>query len=155
MRLIIAIIGVALAGGIFFWYTKPAYDGIQVARAQIVQYDEALNKAAELQKLKQSLLSRFNTFNPADLERLEKLLPNHVDNVRLILDLDNLAGSHGMALQNVVISTPKSQAPSQTAVGSISSSKQKYDSLTLRFMTIGTYRTFTEFLRSLEESLRI
>src|SRR3989338_11700444 len=156
MRLIIKIIGVALAGGIFFWYTKPAYDGIQVARAQIVQYDEALNKAAELQKLKQSLLSRFNTFNPTDLERLEKLLPNHVDNVRLILDLDALAGVHGLALQNVDVSSSEKQGTkSPVSIGSVGTSNQKYDSLTLTFGTSASYSKFVEFMTALEPSLRI
>ena len=156
MRLIIAIVGVALAGGIFFWYTKPAYDGVQEVRAKIAQYDEALNKAAELQKRKQELLSRFNTFNPSDIERLEKLLPNHVDNVRLILDLDALAARFGIALQNVDVSSSGSQdAKGKTPIGSVGAANQKYDSLTFTFATIATYSNFVRFLTALESSLRI
>lgn len=156
MKLIVAIIGVVLAGGIFFWYTKPAYDGIQEARAKIAQYDEALNKAAELQKLKQTLLSRFNTFNPTDLDHLQKLLPDHVDNVRLILDLDALAGHYGIALQNVdVSSSEKQDTKSQKSIGSVGSSNQKYDSLTFNFTTTATYSDFVDFLTALESSLRI
>ncbi len=156
MRPIIAIIGVVLAGGIFFWYTKPAYDGVQETRANIAQYDAALDKAAELQTLKQTLLSRFNTFDPADLDRLQKLLPDHVDNVRLILDLDKLAEQYGLALQNVDVSSSQKQtAKSQTALGAVGSSNQKYDSLTLTFGTTATYSDFVRFLTDLESSLRI
>ena len=85
---LLSIAGLAVAGGIFFLYTQPAYDNVQVLKGRIAQYDQALDKAAELQQLKQSLLSRFNAFRPEDLDRLQKLLPDHVDNVRLILDLD-------------------------------------------------------------------
>ena len=156
MRPIIAIIGVALAGGIFFWYTRPTYDTVQETRANIAQYDAALEKAAELQKLKQSLLSRFNTFNPTDLDRLQKLLPDHVDNVRLILDLDHLAEKYGLALQNVdVSSSQKTASKNQTALGAVGSSNQKYDSLTLTFGTTATYTEFVQFLTDLESSLRI
>jgi Tfp pilus assembly protein PilO len=155
-RLIITFIGFVLAGGVFFWYTKPAYDNVQTTRIQIAQYDAALNKAAELQKLKQSLLSRFNAFRPEDLDRLHKLLPDHVDNVRLILDLDNLAGRYGLSLQNVDVSSSQSQSEKkQTAVGAIGASNQKYDSLTLSFGTRATYANFVEFLKDLEASLRI
>ena len=156
MRLIIAIVGVVLAGSIFFLYTKPTYDNSAVMRSDIAQNNAALDKAAELQKLRQTLLSRFNTFDPADLDRLQKLLPDHVDNVRLILDLDKLAERGGLALQNVDVSSAQKQTvKSQTALGAIGASNQKYDSLTLTFSTIATYRDFVEFLTNLESSLRI
>ena len=156
MKLIIAIVGVVLSGAVFFWYTKPAYDSSLALKASIAQSDAALDKAAELQKLRQTLLSRFNTFDPADLDRLQKLLPDHVDNVRLILDLDNLAERSGLALQNVDVSSVQKQtAKSQTALGAIGASSQKYDSLTLTFSTIATYSDFILFLTDLESSLRI
>ena len=156
MRPIVAIIAVVLAGAMFFLYTKPAYDTVQASSAQIAQYDAALNKAAELQTLKQKLLSRYNAFNPAFLDRLHKLLPDHVDNVRLILDLDNLAGQHGLSLQNVDVSSSGTQTPKkQTAIGAIGTANQKYDSLTLTFSTRATYKNFVQFLGDLESSLRI
>jgi len=156
MKLIITIVAVVLSGGMFFWYTKPTYDSALVLRASIAQNDAALDKAAELQKLRQTLLSRFNTFDPADLDRLQKLLPDHVDNVRLILDLDNLAENGGLALQNVDVSSAQKQtAKNQTALGAIGASNQKYDSLTLTFSTIASYPAFVAFLTDLESSLRI
>ncbi|OGG53495.1 hypothetical protein A3H16_03760 [Candidatus Kaiserbacteria bacterium RIFCSPLOWO2_12_FULL_53_8] len=156
MRLTVAIVGVVLAGGIFFFYTKSAYDTVQATQVQIAQYNAALDKAAELQKLKQVLLSRYNAFNPTDIDHLHKLLPDHVDNVRLILDLDNLAGRYGLSLQNVDVSSSESKTPkNQTAIGVIGTSNQKYDSLTLTFGTRATYANFVQFLTDLESSLRI
>ena len=153
-KLILSVIGLALAFGAFFLYTQPTYDSTKVLQAEISRYNEALSKAAELQQLKQSLLSRYNAFNPTDLTRLQKLLPDHVDNVRLILDLDNLAGAHGMAVQNVVISGPSSDA-NTSAVGTIGAVRQKVDSLTLKFSTAATYPQFAQFLGALESSLRL
>jgi len=155
-RTIISLVCVTAAGGIFFAYTRPAYDSVQADTARIAQFDQALEKAAELQSLKQTLLSRYNTFASADIGRLQKLLPDHVDNVRLILDLDSMAGKHGVALQNVAVSSSEgSSNASQSASGQIGASKQKYDSLTIKFATQGTYDTFQRFLADLEKSLRV
>lgn len=156
VKMSLSAIGLVIAGIVFFAYTQPTYDSVRDLQSQIAQYDQALQKASELQQLKQSLLSRYNAFNPADLDRLQKLLPDHVDNVRLVLDLDNLAGRHAMSLQNVVISNPATESDKITsALGAIGAGSQKYDSLTLRFSTGGTYQNFSEFLQDLEASLRI
>ena len=151
----ISIISFVLAGVVFFMYTESAYSNTKVLQANIERYNEALEKTAELKKLQETLLSRFNAFSKNDIERLHKLLPDHVDNVRLILDLDHLAGTFGMALQNVTISDPASKSADQTVIGSIGAAKQKYDSLTLKFTTHGTYANFIAFMESLESSLRI
>ncbi len=150
------IVGVALAGGIFFLYTKPEYDSVKTTQIKIAQYDAALYKAAELQKLKQTLLSRFSAFNPRDLDRLHKFLPDHVDNVRLILDLDNLASNYGLSLQNVDVSSSVTRsANSQSTIGEIGTPDQKYDSLTFTFSTRATYANFVQFMTGIESSLRI
>lgn len=155
-RTLLSLLFLAAAGGLFFFYTKPAYDSVRDVQTQIDQYDQALTKADELQKLKQTLLSRFNAFNPADVDRLHKLLPDHVDNVRLVLDLDTLASQHGFALQNVVINAPTTESQQNGGTqATIGPSRQTYDSLTLRFATSGTYPKFVEFINALENSLRL
>jgi Tfp pilus assembly protein PilO len=156
IRLIIATIAFLVAGGVFFLYTQPAYDSVQASQAQIAQYNQALDKATELQQLKQSLLSRYNSFDTTSLDRLQKLLPDHVDNIALILDLDSIASRYGLALQNVDVSRSGGQTPvNQTAIGAIGGSNQTYDSLLLTFSTQGTYDNFQQFMNDLESSLRI
>ena len=154
IRSLISLVCLAGAVALFFLYTKPTYDGLQAKKAQITQYDLALDKAAELQRLKQSLLSRYNSFDPNDIERLHKLLPDHVDNVRLVLDLDTLATTHGLALQNVVISAVET-GDAQTKGNVIGPSDDTHQAITLKFATTGTYPKFVEFLTDLERSLRI
>jgi Tfp pilus assembly protein PilO len=143
VRTIFALLGVGGAVALFLLYTKPAYDSVEALKAENESYDLALEKAAELQRLKQSLLSRYNAFSPADIERLHKLLPDHVDNVRLILDL----------VQNVAVSRPGERSEENGSV--IGPSRQQYDSVTLTFATQATYDQFQTFLLDLEDSLRI
>lgn len=157
MRYVFSILALIIAGAIFFWYTKPTYDGIQGLKDQSAQYDAALAKAAELQQLKQQLLQRYNSFSPTDLDRIQKLLPDHVDNVALILDLDNLAAKYQMPIENVDVSTPASVvstsgSPTKVTIGATG---QKYDSVTIHFSTHGTYTNFLSLLKDLEQSLRV
>ena len=160
MRSILSVLGIILAGAIFFVYTKPTYDTVQAAQVQIGQYNAALDKATQLQQLKQSLLSRYNSFNPTDLSRLQTLLPDQVNNIGLILDLDTLANQYAMSLENVNISTAGNTTASSvsTPAGSISAvgaAAEPYDSLDVQFTVHGTYAQFVQYITGLESSLRI
>ncbi len=157
IRFIVAILGFTIAGGVFVLYTKPSYDAVKVVQADIAQYDQALDRANELQALKQTLLSRYNTFDPVDIERLHKLLPDHVDNVRLVLDFDNLANKHNLAIQNVVIGRGTTDTASGRTQNTevIGRTVKAYESLTLKFSTQGTYAGFVTFMEDVQASLRI
>ena len=134
------------------WYTRPTYAEVSSLKADITQYDQALQQSREFQQLKQALLSRFNTFPSASLARLERLLPDHVDNVRLVLDLDQLAAQFGLAVQNVIINRDEGGSTGEAVLGG---GDNAYDSLTLQFSTVGSYEAFVSFIESLEQSLRI
>lgn len=157
MRFVIAILGFGIAVAVFMFYTRPAYDKVKALQSEIAQYDQALQRAGELQRLKQALLSRYNAFDPVDIERLSKLLPDHVDNVRLVLDLDNLASRNGLAIQNVVIGSEARSAGSggQVSANIVGGNSKAYDSLTLKFSTQSSYPGFVRFMEDLETSLRI
>jgi len=154
MQILVAIVSLAIAVFAFIGYTSPAYDEIKSTKSDITRFDSALEKARELQELRRALLARYNTFSSSDLERLRKFLPDHVDNVRLVLDLDNMALTHGMAIQNVVISRGDDKEE-KTTLGAISSSNSPVDSLILQFATQARYDDLVAFLKDLESSLRI
>lgn len=156
-KLVLSVVGFLLAGGIFFVYTQPTFEQIKAMRTEVGQYEGALSKSRELQQVRAVLLDKYKNFNPADLDRLEKLLPDHVDNVRLILDLDRLALSHQMPMQNVVIGDPTKEGSSggNASISSPDPVLQKVGALTLTFSTVGTYEQFKSFLSDLEASLRI
>lgn len=151
MKTLIPILFVLIAGGLFFGFIDPTYNSVKELRAEEAKFDEALNRSKELQQVRDQLLSRYNTFSQADLERLEKLLPDNVDNVRLILDLDSLAVRYGMRLRDVGFQSDNSRAQR----GQVGASDTDYDSLILSFSVTGSYDTFRAFVESLEQSLRL
>src|SRR3989344_5870484 len=154
-KLIIAGIGLIFAGSIFFAYTKPSYTNIGLLKAQIAQYDEALQKAAQLDERMKELLNKRNSFNQADIDRLQLMLPDNADNIGLILELDSLASHYGMSLENVDVTAESSAAAAEATAGAVIGTAPKSASITLHFSTVGTYDNFRSFMRDIETSLRL
>ena len=159
-KIIISFIFIATALFLIFGYVKPTFDDAEIIKSNTSQYDKALNKAREIQELKRSLLSRYNLFAGENLGKLEKLLPNNVDNVRLLLDIDGIASARGIRISAVKLqqdADKNTDAQTGGTIGFNSAAKaaQPFQSLVLEFTTIATYEEFKLFLQDLEHSLRI
>lgn len=150
MRYLTPTILVLIAIGIFFWFVDPLYQNIGTLRQEVGSFNSALAKSKELQAVRDELLSKYNTFDTTSLDRLEHMLPDNVDNVRLIMDINSIAARYGMSLKNtkiIIIDEAKS--------GLLGPDRKKYGSVQLEFSVSGPYSTFLSFLKDLEESLRI
>jgi Tfp pilus assembly protein PilO len=135
-------------------YTDPQYQSLKALQAQAAEYDDALGKAQDLRKIRDDLLSKRNTFKPDSLVRLEHALPDNVDNIRLIIDINNVAARHGLSLASITVGTVSnsSTARSPLAVGS---SGDAVGSVSVGFAVTASYDDFLAFLHDLEHSLRI
>ena len=142
---------------VFIMYVRPTYDDVRINRARVAQFDEALTKTREIQELKSSLLSRYNLFAGDNLERLQKMLPDHVDNVRLVLDMDGIASKYNIRIKNVSIQKAGEgrDETGTTVLNGGATQSRPYKSLTLQFEVLSTYDEFVLLLRDLESSLRI
>lgn len=150
MSNIISILLVLLSAGLFFGYIDPTYGEIKALKAEKAEYEQALNNSRELQAERDELLEKLNTFRTADLEKLSKLLPDNIDNVRLIIDIDTVASRYGMRVRDFITS-----AAGGGEEGIIGPNNSPYGTITLAFSTTGTYETFMAFLSDLERSLRL
>ncbi|MCH7529729.1 type 4a pilus biogenesis protein PilO [Patescibacteria group bacterium] len=150
MKFFIQIFFVATTVGLFFGYIDPTYDDVKIRMAEEQNFNEALDKSKELQIVRDKLLSRYNSFSTSDLNKLEKLLPDNVDNIRLTLDIDNIASAYGMRIRNVAVS--QSSVASGSTIGP---SDKPYETVTLSFSVIAPYEEVLRFLKDLERSLRI
>lgn len=158
-RFIIPILLLSVSAGTFLLYIDPAYSDIKSLRSDSASYDEALNNSKILQSIRGELSDKYKNFSAIDLDRLKKLLPDNVDNIRLILQIQRIASPYGMTLKNVKFDV--AQAPTQTQAGFVtagaaaSAPKKDYEGFDLEFSTEGSYANFTAFLQDLEKSLRI
>lgn len=135
--------------GVFFTYIDPKYKDIQSIQAEHERLDQALTKSKELQEVRNALISRFNTFRKNDIDRLHKLLPDHIDNVRLIIDIDSIAAAYNLSITDFGFSNTGEAAPETTSTGGA------YGSVLMDFNVNASYTDFLAFLRDLERSLRL
>ncbi len=154
MRLLLPVILVIAAIGLFVAYTNPTYQGLKATQLKVSAYDDALDKAQELRTLRDKLQSARNAFSPQDEQKLIRLLPDQVDNIRLIIDINNIAARRGLVLSNVALGevSQSSAAAVSLAVGP---SSDPIGSVDLGFSVTASYEDFLIFLQDLEHSLRI
>lgn len=156
-RFILPIILTASAIGLFVMYTNPTYQGpsgIKALQAQVSSYDDALNKSQELKKVRDDLVNRRNAFPDEHLQKLEKILPDNVDNIRLVIDINNIASRHSLALKNVQLGSLSDSAKTRSALA-VGSSGSAVGSVQLGFVISASYANFLAFLVDLEHSLRV
>lgn len=163
------LLAILLAILIVLFYVRPTFQGdIADTRAKIDSYDAAL-AAAERFRQKEAELSSARAAIPAEsLERLESFLPDGVDNVQLILDMDALAARSGITLSDFDIAGQESEASAAAAgteaapaapVGdagglALAADAGPVDSVDLTLSATGSYAAFRTFLAGLEGSLR-
>ena len=96
MNIIAPLFLILASVGMFYGYIDPNYRGENVSKnivnlmAERNQYKFALENSNNLITERNRLVEKNNNFPSNDLERLKKLLPDHIDNVRLIIDIDNI-----------------------------------------------------------------
>ena len=154
MRNIIPFMLIVMALGAFFGYINPRNEAIKELESQKASRDQTLAKSRELQTLRDDLLKRLNTFPTRDLNRLEKMLPDNIDNVRLIIDISALAAKRGVVVKNVKNISAATIAD-QTKNESSSDKNNKYGSVVLDMTVTASYDNFIAFLKDLEKSLRL
>lgn len=158
MNRLVSIILILGAVGIFFGYVNPAYNGpIKTLQAEINGLNTALNTAVQFREEQTRLIAERELIDPQDLERLKKMLPDNVDNVQLILDVDGIASGSGVRISDIGIDeSQESSSAGGDAVGQgvLIEEETPYDSLILSFAATATYDQFKNFLRDIEQSLR-
>lgn len=154
MRLLIPSVLVVAAIGLFVAWTNPTYQKAKALSAQVGAFDEALNRAQELKSRRDELLSRRNTFSSDNVQKLDRILPDNVDNIRFTIDIQNIAARHNLALKNVALGTVSDSKASRSAL-SVGSSGDPVGSAEISFAVIASYDDFLAFLQDLEHSLRI
>ena len=148
-RYLIPLFLVTVAFGLFFGFTRDRIDALTVAQDKIAELDRALSNDKDLRTIRSQKLEMYNSFSNSDLDRINKLLPDSIDNVRLIIDIDNIASKYGMAVKNAKIKTD-SNAPEV-----VGNDGKKYGSVVLSYSVTGSYNDLRLFLKDVETSLRL
>ena len=160
-RALVPIILVILAVALFVIYTDSAYQQTKSINAELAQYNTALDQSEQVLALRDQLLAKRNALPEDGISKLQLLLPDNVDNIRLIIDINDIAVRYHLQVEGISLGgaqgasakqIPGSAAPVSTAVGSANS---PIGSVTLGFSVTASYNDFRAFLQDLERSLRL
>lgn len=152
-KLIYPIIFFALTVFGFFWYLQPTYAEIQTLQGQISSYDETLSQVDQLQTELNNQLEKRDSISNQQLQQLNRLLPETVDTVRFLIELDQIAAQHGMSVDDVSFSG----APTRFggSGGNNSGAASGYNSLEASFSVSGSYTDVQNLMRDIERSSRL
>ena len=156
MKKAIPFILIGLAVIIFLMFIDPQNDKIKELSKTKADNDTMLELAEELQRKRDRIHDAFNAISVDEREELEKLLPDTVDNVRLILDINNVAEQYGIVIKNITVSRDgeRDSRNTQNVVSSVDTTGD-IGTITLGFSIDATYDVFINFMKDLEEALRV
>lgn len=148
-----------VALGLFFGYINPTWTGsIAATSAEVASFDRAITAAHSYQQKENELIAKQNSIPEEDRARVKAFLPDGVDNVQLILDLDSLAKRSGIELSNFETNTSdKTKSNSTDESGALALEDAKASpagTITFSMTATGTYQSFRVFLEGVEKSLR-
>lgn len=149
---------IAISIGVFVVFTNPIFKDISSLREDMSGYDEALGNSKKLESEREKLTQKYNAIGEGNLDKLQKLLPSHVDNIRLILEIEKLATPYGMVLKDVKYDATEKESPKGFGiVGGLNSpgGVSDYGVWNLQFSTEGSYSNFLRFVKDIENNLRI
>lgn len=145
-----AIILILLSLGLFYTFTNSQYQSVKELQSLANEYRNLLKNASATIDLRDDLFITYQSLPKADVDRLNKILPDNIDTVRLALDLDSMASRYGISIKNIRTTIDKD-------VGRIVLPENgvKYDRATITFSFVSNYDNFKRLLTDIEKSLRI
>lgn len=152
MKSLIPIFLVLASVGIFVFYINPEYQTIKVLQTDVASYEKAFSKSNEVLKKRKELQDKYKKFTNSDLDSIKKLLPDHIDNVQLILDINGVAR---LPEHNMLISKIKIEEDKSVSAGQIGPDPRLYSSMLVSFKVKADYPKFISFIKDLEQSLRL
>jgi len=159
-----AILLIVLAIGIYLTFTRGLWTEVKAVQEINKQYTTAISNADELIQVRDEVLETYSSLSDKDRERLDKMIPNTVDNIRLIIDLNDVALKHRFTLENIraaaaaaekgvtPVPVPSANTRAQAA-GTIPA--PTLDAVTVSFDVTAPYLEFISFMQDLEANLRI
>ncbi|MHB0865372.1 MAG: GspMb/PilO family protein [Minisyncoccota bacterium] len=145
-----------LAIAIFFIYINPTWTGsIAAAKNAIAIDDQALVAAQQFTDQENKLAAARDAIDPKNLAALTTFLPDSVDNVGLILDLNALAARSGLSVANVDVAGNNSARQSSNSASLPAGSSDPVGSIDLSLSATGSFAAFQAFLDGVERSKRL
>jgi hypothetical protein len=158
MKFILPILFIIISVLAFIFGVNPLYQKVLILRGDIALYNEALNSSTELQNKQESLLGAYNQIKQEDKDRLNSFLPDGVNDIQFILEVERIANLHNMPIKDIKFqAVKKDDTPTNpnTIVSAAAKDTSLYGIFPIEFTTDANYADFVLFLKDLEYNLRL
>jgi Tfp pilus assembly protein PilO len=168
MNFILPIFLIISSIGIFLGYVDPNYKGggstisntistssdylsysVLELRNELSKFEDISTKSNTIISERDNLVKKSNQITTLDKNRLSKFLPDNIDNIRLIIEISDMASARGLVAKNISVLDSKKKTDS------VNMDTSSYGTLLVKFSVNATYDNFLIFLKDLESNLRI
>lgn len=160
-RVLLPILFLIVSVGLYFTYITKALGDVQALKAEDAGYDQLLASAKKIRDRRAELTEQYKQLDANGLKKVQKMIPDHIDNVRLLIDIDNIASAHGLHIRDFSFSNDTSGASASAnntsgdATNAPESATHAYNTAVMSFQVTASYDSMLAFLKDLERSLRI
>jgi Tfp pilus assembly protein PilO len=147
-----ALILILISAGVAYTFITPQYEEVKALRDQASNYQNILDNVAELTTKRDQLLVKYQAIPKSEVDSLAKVLPDHIDTVRLAMDFDSIAAKYGISIKRIEVLEDK-QTNNNTIVQA--TPRGGYNATMMSFNFTASYDSYRKFLHDIEQSLRI
>ncbi len=155
-KLLFNLLLIGACAGIFFlpkYGISAKYTDIKAVKAEIEEYKKANDSAKKLAEKRDSLAQTYNSISEAQKQRLVTFLPDNIDPIRFILEMEGVGKKLGMPIRGASYTAIKNVA--NPAEQTIATGDVKYGVYNFSFSTEGNYDSLTKMLDQFNNSLRL
>ncbi len=136
----------------YFVYISPTVSEVKVLSLKKANYSEVLLKSKELKAKRDDVLIDYNNISNADIDRLNKIIPETFNSVLFANDINAMASKNSLVIKDFKIDPQRTEDP-----GSMISQQEvsPYKTTIITFRLGGQYGQFIKFLSDLELNLRL
>lgn len=147
MNYLITIVLISVSFVVSLFYTSPMLSEITDLGEKKASLNSSLEETKNLYDIMGQKEQAFNNFSSEEIATINKALPDSIDNVRLIIDIDDIASKYRLNIRNIDLRTERPSGSQESA--------KNYGTATLKFSFTTTYDRFRAFMKDLEDSLRL
>ena len=89
---------------------NPLYEEVKELQTLANEYRGVLKNVSNIIDLRDRLLVAYQSLPQTEINRINKVLPDNINTVRLALDLDSMASRFGVSIKNIQVTTARASS---------------------------------------------
>lgn len=156
MKTLLPFILIALSIGLFAFVIRPYNEKVKTANITLVAKRDESKNSDRLVTDKKRIEAEYLAISEEEKNRLKRVLPDTIDNVRLALDIDQLALRRKISIGPISIESDLANpAANRQRERGAASQLPDYGTIRVNFSFRADYTSFIVFLQDLEHSQRL